>query len=392
MSDSPSKTTRTLYLHVGHRKTGSSYIQYCLAASRSVLQSAGIDYPISGEILQQAINRLPTSGNGLELARALKRGDRQVVRDHLLPANSLDTLYSAEQLLSVLSLPEAADLLFSEAVHAQIGRISILLFIREPVDHVVSAYGQEVKRNYGNFDVNIEDYFAQYNQPAKVLAALEAFGRWPDLVSTEVHNYSRCTEDLADLCFHWLGFGASAERGSAPQLADSGESKQVNRSLTVAEFEFCKSLMEMGMKPNRLSDALVSTLPEIRSDLFDHLAQLAAPQIARLSTRLQPVLSRVNPLLPAQARYASIAHPLTLPVGNSSGIGSAKMSGEQACGPSDMYGLNAQQIRVICDVLTLDGSRRPQRFWMPALTWTLQRIAALRAGCRRVLSPRPSRR
>ena len=68
------------------------------------------------------------------------------------------------------------------------------------------------------------------------------------------------------------------------------------------------------------------------------------------------------------------------------------MSGEQACGPSDMYRLNAQQIRVICDVLTLDGSRRPQKFWMPALTWTLQRIAALRAGCRRVLSPRPSRR
>jgi len=392
VSDSPSKTTRTLYLHIGHRKTGSSYIQYCLAASKSALQSAGIDYPISEEISQQAINRLPTSGNGLELARALKRGDRQVVRDHLFPANSLDTLYSAEQLLSVLSLPAAADLLFSEAVNAQVSRISILLFIREPIDHVVSAYGQEVKRNYGSFDVNIDDYFAQYNQPAKVLAALESFGRWPDLVSTEIYNYSRCTEDLAELCFHWLGFGVSGERGPAPRLADSGASKRVNRSLTVAEFEFCKSLMEMGMKPNRLSDALVSTLPEIRSDLFDHLAQLAAPQIALLSTRLQPVLNRVNPLLPEPARYASIAHFLHPPAASSSGIASGELAGERKSGGLDVFRLNAQQIRVICDVLTLDGSRRPQKFWMPALTWTLQRIAALRSGFKSVLNPRLSRR
>ena len=52
-----------LILHVGHGKTGSSYIQSFLALNKNMLKNNGFIYPEPNDI-QKAIIGHVTSGNG----------------------------------------------------------------------------------------------------------------------------------------------------------------------------------------------------------------------------------------------------------------------------------------------------------------------------------------
>ena len=52
-----------IVLHIGHLKTGSSYLQSCLALSRDKLLELDIDYPLHKSFTRAAAGRI-SSGNG----------------------------------------------------------------------------------------------------------------------------------------------------------------------------------------------------------------------------------------------------------------------------------------------------------------------------------------
>lgn len=66
-----------LYLHVGHGKTGSSYLQSALALSQDALRDNGIFYSLN-EVGRRAAQGKITSGNGNLLDGFLKSSREEV--------------------------------------------------------------------------------------------------------------------------------------------------------------------------------------------------------------------------------------------------------------------------------------------------------------------------
>jgi hypothetical protein len=185
---------RTLYLHVGHDKTGTSYIQ---SASE-------------GKI---------SSGNGGIIGSNL-----EIYSDSMLNAQSI--LVSGEKLFRFV--PEID---FSESFSAflrffNVSKVEILLFIREPLEHMSSSYQQAVKR--GGYTGTIEEFADSYNHTKKVAD----FVRYCEgkNYNLKILNYSKNTTSILSRFEKWLNL----EDGFLIQP----KATNINRSLTFGELEF----------------------------------------------------------------------------------------------------------------------------------------------------------
>ena len=65
---------KTLYIHIGHHKTGSSFIQSSLARSAPILANYDIIYPLD-ENMQAATKGIVNIGNGNMLHEFFKPAD-----------------------------------------------------------------------------------------------------------------------------------------------------------------------------------------------------------------------------------------------------------------------------------------------------------------------------
>ena len=97
---------RTLYLHIGHGKTGSSYIQSSLVLSRDALAAQGIAYPPYKTDAAAAAGGM-SSGNGKPLFQALESGWRAALLAWRLARIEGNVLLSSELLLRYLEKPGA---------------------------------------------------------------------------------------------------------------------------------------------------------------------------------------------------------------------------------------------------------------------------------------------
>lgn len=130
---------QTLYLHIGHGKTGSSYLQSCFAASHDDLRRQDIAYPMI-ETMRKAAGGVALTGNGALL--------RLAVNDKNAHWPSLgNVLFSRENMYMWLADEEFRPRFLAHLHQRGIDRLSVLLFIRDPVSHLISLYQQAVKRS-----------------------------------------------------------------------------------------------------------------------------------------------------------------------------------------------------------------------------------------------------
>lgn len=277
----------SLYLHVGHSKTGTTWLQAVLSLSRGALAAHGLAYPCDGAA------RAPESaeiglGNAPRLAVSEDRL-RAELAGSAATHSGRGVVYSSEELFpQLLALPRPQAL---AAISRDAGfeNVRILLFARDPMAHATSLWQQYLKRGGGTAPV--EAFFARYSVPERVAEFLERFGAVPG-ITVQARNYSRWQDRLLDPLAHWLGMPTDAF--TTPVAG------RLNRSMTRAELAMQRALNHhLGKRGCILSDAVCERLPGIAPD--DLRPELAVQEAAW--RRLQPAIGRAHDLLPEQEHY-----------------------------------------------------------------------------------------
>lgn len=275
----------TLFLHVGQGKTGSSFLQAAFAASAGALFEAGIRYPAHAGGHERALSGGVTSGNGALLANAFA-GEEQLTA-LLGDGAGADLLFSREQLSYELLRDGVLEHLERAGHTAGFDRISVLLFIRDPVEHASSDYSQKVKRKRSRD--SIEDHFRTCVYPENAALMLTAIAQRPTIDVT-VRNYSRVRDGLLDCTAEWLGIDSA-------QLARPAV-ERINRALTPDELRLVRRLNEVSEVAGRLvADRLCEALP-----------QLTGPAPVPPRAVQEEMLARLRPAIEAVDRRIDIEH------------------------------------------------------------------------------------
>ncbi|WP_428929784.1 hypothetical protein [Marinibacterium sp. SX1] len=273
---------QSIYLHIGLGKTGSSYIQSSLALSADALRDRGICYPSAGRQHERALagdvnvgNLPPTKGRGFHTD-----GSYDAAVDAAEMGDCTRLVFSNEGLFSSIVNQN----LWPE-IRARAAQVPthLLLFIRDPLDHALSAYKQGVK---GGLSKPIEGFLEGYAVPRQVDRFLDLAGEAP--VTVTVRNYSRHRKTLLAETEAWLDLAPG-------QLAIPAKA-QVNRSLTRAEECIQIAFNRHVGRRARLfvADALSNELPHIRSEM----PYVAPDALAAFLDRMQEMTAPVNARLP----------------------------------------------------------------------------------------------
>ncbi|MFK4017910.1 hypothetical protein [Cobetia marina] len=252
----------SLYLHVGHGKTGSSYLQSILAGSQDNFRRLDIEYPLNNGA-SRAIQGKVTSGNGNLLAQYNFSNNHN---------KNIRFLFSSEVLFHDFLSSIGSDLV-KKINNLKFTEVKILLFIRDPFDHASSSYQQSIKR--GGSTKTINEFLENYSHPALVKQFIKQ-SRNINNCKLTIKNYTNCKDDIDHVLCDWLEI-------STGNLVYP-ENKKVNRSLTKSELylqrEFNKHL---GASGDLISDPLCDELPNIESDKFFGTQDMQARVIDRLS-------------------------------------------------------------------------------------------------------------
>ena len=237
-----------IILHVGHGKTGSSYLQSCLAINSKQLSSNGIHYPYHSSFKEAESGEI-SSGNG-SILLGNHNHINKICRDK-------DTLFSNENFYFKLHTTEKEWFYNFAKKHA--GRLKIILFTRNYFELYFSLWAQNVKRGRMTKDI---DTFLKENK-VDFYAFLQ---KWVNLSNQynfelKVLNYSNYKKNL------WAKFLEEI-------LVDyvdldilsyiTPERKIINRSLTSSEYEIQRICNKLTTQIPPLSDLLVNQLPNIK--------------------------------------------------------------------------------------------------------------------------------
>jgi hypothetical protein len=276
-----------LYLHIGHGKTGSSYLQTCLGSSLEILRSNGISYPINDIELNRARSGQTTEGNFPPVS--LKDGHSIEAFNALLANISVDlppnVLISNEGLFQSFLLHDFLSKIYQNAPEYE---IRVLLFIRDPFEHLISAFQELLKADVVN---EIEDLFERSSVPSNVSALLDILEKLG--AKTTVVNFSRHRNDLKQVTEHWLGLPAGA-------LASGPEAK-VNRSMDRSEILVQQAFNKyLGNFARRfVSDALARELPNLKPTK----PFIAYPVLESFIKRMEFDILKVNNRIPQSEHY-----------------------------------------------------------------------------------------
>ena len=284
-----------LYLHVGHSKTGTSWLQAALRENAPALAEAGLTYPV----LQGVGNEQGAEigqGNGLWLATGpageLDLRLRMIAR----AAGPAGAVLSSEEFFPRFVHHDDPAVLPRAARAVGFGGIEILLFIRNPVGHAASLWQQYLKTAGGT--APIEAFFDKYSVPELVARFLDKF--MPiDGVGLTCRNYDRHRHDLLAPLRAWLGLPAAT---LAPPRAPT-----INRSMTRGELALQVALNRQIGRAGRIlaHDTLCVALPELPPDRIH-----PDPECQRaMCDRLAPTLAHVNARLSEGERYRPDVDP-----------------------------------------------------------------------------------
>jgi hypothetical protein len=277
-----------LLLHIGHGKTGSSFLQNCFAASLEELDGAGISYPIDYLTLKQARKGLTTEGNypplsleaghSIEALKALVETLPEPCRKRILISN--------EGMFQSIILHE-----FLSGVRTNFPDydLDILLFIRDPFEHLISAYQELLK---GDHVSDPDSLFQTTSVPKAVALCMDK----AEEASASIHifNYSRHRRNITNVAEIWLGLPKGTLR--------MGPQQNVNRSMDRSEIAIQQMFNKyIGSWARQLvADPLCAELPNIvpRKPFVNHLTLL------NFLDRMRHDVSIVNARIPHREWYA----------------------------------------------------------------------------------------
>ena len=265
-----------LVVHVGHGKTGTSFIQSVLALNAEILSGNGLDYPVNFFSDSAAKAGRISSGNGMLIADSHWQAKRP-------------TLVSSELLFERLLV----DPVLRRGICSRHGELKVILYTRDLFDYLVSGWGQYVKRHNGVLGLNdyLLDGVAQGNNHV-----YPSILEWIRLAEQErfelvILNYSRHKSDLIK---SFLSAALPASAHSIGECLKFPANQTVNRSLTLAEFavqrEFNKHILN---SHHYVSDVLVNDLPD-RSSEHPPIDE-AAYQAVR--GQFRPIINSINQYL-----------------------------------------------------------------------------------------------
>lgn len=258
---------KNLTLHIGHGKTGTSFIQSVLANNFEILESNGIFYP-KHESFDYAIQGKVSSGN------------QDVLLNDLLPEVEMETLISGERLFNRLAVDnELLEKILRKAEHT-----SVILYTRDVVEFLASVWSQSIKR--GGKTLNFTESLSQLSDlhHARVLHWIKKAKQLG--FELKIRNYSRHKEDLLEV-FLADCFGTRIYRDDLlmPEVSI------VNRSLSHVEIEIQKVTNTIGRNSFRfISDRLVNSLPNIRPSV----PQVDYDTFSVAHRHYQPLIDQIN--------------------------------------------------------------------------------------------------
>lgn len=233
-----------LVLHIGAPKTGTSALQSAFARNVDALRDQGFIYP---ELPNSDIAKRGhvTSGNGVGLAKFLNSGisydgGAEPIEERLDQAaqSAMSLLYSSEVMATFR--PQSMRALRELAAKRGM-TIHVVVYVRAPVDHAVSAYRQFVKSGYTE---SLENFVSvDYKLPFKPIIKRLGESLEPNEIS--VRNYDTVSDGL------FQDFLSGILNITDFSTFDNPVVK-VNRSLTGAEISVLRTINK-AMDDSRLS-------------------------------------------------------------------------------------------------------------------------------------------
>ncbi|MBW4972514.1 hypothetical protein KZZ08_02735 [Roseovarius mucosus] len=250
-----------------------------MALSTEALAAQGITYPwhISVEAARKGYI---TSGN-IESDLIVETYDQAC----LTHPQASRFLFSNEVLTSrLLRSTQPLETLIKRGVS-----VALILFIRNPLSHAISLYGQSVKR--GGQTGDIDEHLASYRMPE----AITHFLKWQRDAGVKVHiaNYSRHAHDPGLVFCDLLEL-----RRNTLSLSPVST---VNRSLTPSELYLQRAFNRGWGKGSNVfvSDRLCNKLPEI----FVPPPTLSQRQYDAFCDRVGPMIEAANQIIPSSEAY-----------------------------------------------------------------------------------------
>ena len=230
--------SRKVFIHVGHGKTGTSFLQNAMAINRNVLSAHGIEF-LSAKSDEDANAGLVTSGNARDCLTSLSALNDFLDQTDSAKSVLLSSEFAFLHFPNLIESEEGAAALFEILIRHGIDAIDLLLFIRNPISFAVSDWLQRVKAHRGTDTIEefLESQHARYPERASRLLDL-VDGR--NFVSLTIFNYSRHRDEILDLFCGWLSIDAAEWR--LPKR------RHVNRSLTYSEAYVCRALNASGAR------------------------------------------------------------------------------------------------------------------------------------------------
>ena len=270
--------TRTVIIHVGHGKTGTSYIQSALALNRDNLSELGISYPYDSSI-ELAIKGDTTSGNG------------ELFQSNYTPAvEEVDQiLFSSEILFH--SLINDSGLSLRHSLMNKYENVKIILYTRDILDMLVSTWGQLVKKMGATIGLNDYIQSKKDRHHEKVVSWINLSQKMG--YALELRNYSRCKNNLLKTFYTCLGLNElQTVNFTLPQY------ETINRSLSNIELESLriinKSMPDVGQC---ISDKLIT---ETR-DFIGSNPKITAESLDIIKLHYEQIINQINEYLPSTA-------------------------------------------------------------------------------------------
>jgi hypothetical protein len=279
---------KTVYLHIGHGKTGTSGFQSLLARGQKKLRKNKILYPDHPSLSGARANSI-TTGN-----LTVSADDNWLI-NKIIPTIEANPGYESYIFSSEFLFWHQAPLVQGCEQYRKDLNFKVLLCIRNPLEMLSSTYQQLVKRD-GYCDV-FDRFLISLNftEPHLVHAA------------QLVQLYESLNIDYVLLNYSHYGFGVTrrlAEIIGIDSLLNKRilNTPNVNRSLDVAELQLLLMVNSiMGREAGiLLSDLLVNKLPDKPSNSLP----ISSDERAKLYENIKPSLDLLNARLPAQEQIA----------------------------------------------------------------------------------------
>lgn len=276
------------YFHIGHGKTGSSYIQACLSCSKLELEKIGVIYPQicrSADIHhKRALAGNISMGNFIRDANASCHSDELIEKvialTPLYPDNT-KYIFSNETLFP--SIAHHGYLHKLEEL-STLGPVTCILCIRDPVEHFISAAMHSRKKG-----------IILHPKNHKVLEAvkktLKIFQNSPCTLG--IINYSRCKSNLLLHFCQLLGIDHS--------LFVEPIKSFVNRSMTSEEL-FISDLLRAN-KLNWKARQFVDTMSNQFPNIIPSRKILNESELTSLIEQSTVMANDLNLMLPESCRY-----------------------------------------------------------------------------------------